>query len=85
MGPIAGGGWLERGPLDEYLAAGGPVLVFGLQRTGSNAFQNLMRGKSRIPCTSDADSSGGGGGRKQLFFAAATTTATPVTYHYEHP
>ena len=48
MGPVRGAGWFERGSAEDYLAAGGPVYLYGLQRTGSNVVSGLVSAYSGI-------------------------------------
>lgn len=42
MGPRRGGGWFERGAPATYAATGGPLVLYGLQRSGTNALTGLI-------------------------------------------
>ena len=48
MGPVRGAGWFERGSAEDYLEAGGPVYLYGLQRTGSNVVSGLVSAYSGV-------------------------------------
>ena len=48
MGPVRGAGWFERGSAEDYLDAGGPVYLYGLQRTGSNVVSGLVSAYSGV-------------------------------------
>ena len=48
LGPWAGAGWFERGNLQNYVRAGGPIVMYGMQRSGSNTVQSLLRGHCGI-------------------------------------
>ena len=42
MGRRTGGGWFDRGSPFIYEKTGGPLVLYGLQRSGTNAFTGLV-------------------------------------------